>query len=362
VTVTNGGPFDEIVDNDSTDFTTVGTWTASTLVSGYYGSNYLWTSGGTGESTAEWRFQIPEDGYYQALAWWSAPYSTRSAAVPYTVFHASGSTTVMMDQTTDGSQWNDLGVYYFTAGTGRIVLTNEASDAPVADAIRVVEVAMPIADFEASETNGEVGSEITFTNLSLGAVDTFRWDFGDGELSTEENPVHSYQEAGIYTVTLEVSGADGSDSEQKADYIVVTESAPFEQIIDNGAAGFSSTGIWYSSTYVPGYYGSNYTWTYGSAGTSTAEAEWTFDLPSAGTYQVFGWWSAPYSTRSPDTPYTVYHASGSTTVEMNQNTNGSQWNSLGVYYFPGGPAIVRLSNQASGNPVADAVRIVRVSD
>lgn len=42
---------------------------------------------------------------------------------------------------------------------------------------------------------------VDFTNLSTEA-DTFFWDFGDGNTSTEENPTHTYVTEGSYTVTL----------------------------------------------------------------------------------------------------------------------------------------------------------------
>ena len=51
--------------------------------------------------------------------------------------------------------------------------------------------------------------EVTFTNTSERGV-SFSWDFGDGETSTEENPVHAFAEAGAYSVTLTVTGVNGS--------------------------------------------------------------------------------------------------------------------------------------------------------
>ncbi len=45
------------------------------------------------------------------------------------------------------------------------------------------------------------GSEVTFTNTSTNA-NSYSWDFGDGELSTETNPFHIYLLDGFYTVVL----------------------------------------------------------------------------------------------------------------------------------------------------------------
>lgn len=59
------------------------------------------------------------------------------------------------------------------------------------------------ADFNAPPEvpleNGE--AQVTFDNYSINGESYF-WEFGDGETSTEENPVHSYTEAGNYEVML----------------------------------------------------------------------------------------------------------------------------------------------------------------
>ena len=55
------------------------------------------------------------------------------------------------------------------------------------------------------------GMTVTFTNASKDA-ETFAWEFGDGETSAEENPVHEYAEGGSYSVKLTVKNAGGEDS------------------------------------------------------------------------------------------------------------------------------------------------------
>jgi PKD repeat protein len=56
-------------------------------------------------------------------------------------------------------------------------------------------------------------SIVTFTDLSgsVNGITSWLWDFGDGTTSTEQNPSHDFA-AGIYTVTLTVTGTDGSSS------------------------------------------------------------------------------------------------------------------------------------------------------
>jgi PKD repeat protein len=51
---------------------------------------------------------------------------------------------------------------------------------------------------------------VTFTNASTGGG-SYLWDFGDGNTSTDENPVHTYATAGPYTVTLTLTNDCGND-------------------------------------------------------------------------------------------------------------------------------------------------------
>lgn len=59
----------------------------------------------------------------------------------------------------------------------------------------------------------------TFTNLSYDAT-SYLWEFGDGQTSTEANPVHTYTDAGIYTVTLH--GTRGTSTVQVSKEITIS--------------------------------------------------------------------------------------------------------------------------------------------
>ena len=52
------------------------------------------------------------------------------------------------------------------------------------------------------------GLVVTFTNMSKNA-DSYTWEFGDGQTSTEANPVHTYAENGDYSVVLTAKGEGG---------------------------------------------------------------------------------------------------------------------------------------------------------
>ena len=78
------------------------------------------------------------------------------------------------------------------------------------------------ANFKASESVFcSVPAQVTFTNKSMNGV-SYLWNFGDGTTSTETNPVHTYANAGNYTVTLSVDGGEcGSDMITKEQYIKI---------------------------------------------------------------------------------------------------------------------------------------------
>ncbi len=59
----------------------------------------------------------------------------------------------------------------------------------------------PTAGFWASKVTVQAGEEVYFTNNSCCAC-RYEWDFGDGTWSDAVNPVHSWEQPGIYTVML----------------------------------------------------------------------------------------------------------------------------------------------------------------
>ncbi len=56
---------------------------------------------------------------------------------------------------------------------------------------------------------------VAFQDESIGKVTSWAWDFGDGKTSTEQNPVHTYERAGNFVVTLTVEGPDGKSKLEK---------------------------------------------------------------------------------------------------------------------------------------------------
>lgn len=78
----------------------------------------------------------------------------------------------------------------------------------------------PYADFFASEISSCTG-EIHFTDLSNSFPTNWFWNFGDGETSTLQNPVHQYTQNGIFSITLICSNSYGSDSLTYSDFVSI---------------------------------------------------------------------------------------------------------------------------------------------
>ncbi len=100
----------------------------------------------------------------------------------------------------------------------------------------VYEEAEPVTpDFTASETTALAPALIEFTNTSSGYTGWFEWDFGDGETSIEENPVHLYSQIGTFDVTFRVMDYEGNILEEsRPGYIqTIPEFLPGDVNFDN---------------------------------------------------------------------------------------------------------------------------------
>jgi PKD repeat protein len=100
-------------------------------------------------------------------------------------------------------------VLYENAGTYDVSLTLYSSYPPVTitESPYIEVYAFPTPDFDYTIN----GLELTLINLSSGAEE-YTWSFGDGNISMEENPVHTYQQSGTYSVTLNATNGNCNSS------------------------------------------------------------------------------------------------------------------------------------------------------
>ncbi|NOX84940.1 MAG: PKD domain-containing protein, partial [Chlorobi bacterium] len=104
---------------------------------------------------------------------------------------------------------------YNTAGLFTVSLTVHNTDRCAATTTKPNYIQAnpnPVAKFEADPWITTLDTpDIDFSDFSESdsTIINFEWDFGDGSTSNEENPTHTYQQAGEYEVTLYVETING---------------------------------------------------------------------------------------------------------------------------------------------------------
>ena len=187
---------------------------------------------------------------------------------------------------TVSSEQNPVHVYS-TAGVYFVTLTIQTTDnsctSVYTQEVFVGNTPGCMAYFEALPTP-EGATTYFFNNLSLGNIDTYYWDFGDGNSSTEMSPIHDFTDTGFYNVCLYVQSVDSSCFDMMCQTIVVGESM-------NCQAKFSyypdSTNTQLSLQFIDFSFGqiTSWMWTFGDGGSST-EANPVHLFAESGAYNV----------------------------------------------------------------------------
>ncbi|MBN2577779.1 MAG: hypothetical protein JXB10_02220, partial [Pirellulales bacterium] len=181
----------------------------------------------------------------------------------------------------------------------------------------------------------------------------------------------SWQSLGAYTIqsdTLSVSLSAEANDSVAADAVRIVEVAPsWSTVIDDGDAAYAeSGGDWSGYGQKPTYQGD---FRYQPAGTGEKAATWTFSsLDPEKYYQVYATWTA-WLNRATNAPFTVLDdTTALATMRINQqiapddvNYEDYRWDSLGMYQVASGTLTIRLTDDANGDVIADAVRLVEYS-
>jgi len=141
------------------------------------------------------------------------------------------------------------------------------------------------ADFVGYPTEGEPPLTVVFEPILDGVVNEYLWDFGDGETSTEPNPIHTYEVTGIFDVSLTVrlllDGCDQENTETKPAYVTVSNlDADF---VGSPTAGSAPLVVQFTdqSTGTP----TNWLWDFGDGQTSTLQNP-SYQYDQIGIYDV----------------------------------------------------------------------------
>ena len=231
-------PDEYIVDNGDAGTSATGTWRVSSAPSPYNDSSLY-----SNDDEATYTFEAAVDGLCEVSLWWTA-YS---------------------------SWYKYLGEFYFDEGVYTVQLGDNASGTIIADTVNLSYTGdYTQTEFRADVTSGTAPLTVQFEDLSSVSEDIieWHWDFGDGEESYEENPVHEYWAAGIYPVSLTIMDSLGNvDTEVKEAFVIVDSDAPLH-------AEFTSTNRRTSrARFINQSSGdiTEYLWDFGDGQTSTAQ-------------------------------------------------------------------------------------------
>ncbi len=100
----------------------------------------------------------------------------------------------------------------------------------------------PVAYFKTETTTMITGVPVQFTDFSApaGSITGWQWNFGDGQVSADQHPQHSYSQTGTYDVRLVVSDGSSSDTLIRENYISIVGATEQQIALAPGWHGISS--------------------------------------------------------------------------------------------------------------------------
>jgi hypothetical protein len=244
-------------------------------------------------------------------------------------------------------------------------------------------------DFGTTLTGSPVTRTITVTNvgnanLVLSPIDTSTLPAGFSLLNDVSATTLAPGNSTTFTVQLNAMAAgsltgvihvvSNDANEGSIDIVlagVVRDPPPpakYVKTIDNGAAGFSTTGTWHAQTSKNGFDQDIQFANKAEKNDKTAAtATWTFTGLAAGQYRVTVTLPASPSYAS-DAPFSVFDGGKLLrTVTVNEKqvagelaADGFRWQCLGTFAIRSGTLVVQLTNRANGQVAADAVKIEQV--
>lgn len=140
----------------------------------------------------------------------------------------------------------------------------------------------PVAAFAQSVAVGDVPVTVQFYNQSSGSITGFTWNFGDGTTSTDANPLHTYNRAGLYNITLTTSGPGGS-ANVTSQLNVRAQSAPTAAFTAAPSSGNRPLNVQFVNNSTGNI--TSYFWNFGD-GTGSTERQPSHIFQNVGTYNV----------------------------------------------------------------------------
>jgi uncharacterized repeat protein (TIGR03803 family) len=392
-----------------------------------YNGNEAYAAPGVGANTATWSIPYLAPGSYFVEVTWTA-FENRATNATYQIYDGAtllGSVTVDQTQVPTngvilgGVAFQNFGRVTINSGTLNVVLSDNANNFVIADAVDVVQSTLPaVVDNSQfgytdagggwasyNDANAYLGNERyvapgvglntatwTATGLAAGVydaqvnwvpyinrADNVTYQVFDGatllatvqvnqqlapEFGATVNGV-TFQSLGRFTISsgsLKVVVSDNADGYVIADAMLV-EQATMPALVDNSQGGYTDAGGGWASFSDTNAYLSNER--YVAPGTGSNTATWQAPGIAAGVYDVMVDWTA-FENRATNATYQIYDGAtllGTATIDQTKaatggpTINGIQFQSLGRFQINSGTVRVVLSDNANGYVIADAMLV-----
>ncbi len=172
---------------------------------------------------------------------------------------------------------------YNQPGTYDVTLTVTDSAGCVDSLARpgIVHITGSVAYFTVSATTGCSPWQVQFQDSSISAF-SWSWNFGDGNISTDQNPLHTYDTPGIYMVTLMTQDTTGCQSVYSSPVPLNVQQPPLSLFTMSDTTGCGPLTITMNNLSGTGL---TYNWNFGDGNTS-ATASPTHTYTNPGLYTV----------------------------------------------------------------------------
>jgi PKD repeat protein len=170
-------------------------------------------------------------------------------------------------------------VIYEAVGTYNVSLkvTNEVGEDSILSMDQISILDVPTADFDYTVDN----FDIDFTDQSSN-FDNLSWDFGDGNMSVENNPINTYAEDGTYEVILSATNECGTIEKNQ---IVIISTLPIANFSASVTEGCIPLTVEYSNSSSANATAWQWTFSGGTPSTSTDENP-SVSYTAVGIYEV----------------------------------------------------------------------------
>lgn len=247
----------------------------------------------------------------------------------------------------DSTEKNPL-YAYTTTGTYTVKLTVSGpggSNSMVRSNYISVNSNAPVAEFSASQTSGNYPLTVTFSDLSVGTVSSYAWDFNNDGVTDSilKNPGWTYLTPGTYSVKLMITGPGGSDSEIKEGYIVVNTDGPVAAFSVLPSEGIAPLTVQFNDQSTGSI--TSWAWDFNNDGVVDS----TVQTPPLFTYQTAGVHTAKLTVTGPGGSTSATHtitASGLTADFTADHTSGVASRNVSF--------TVQFTDATTGSPVADS--------